>query len=441
MDTLPPEVILYIIKSMSSRHWLNLALVSKQFNNLCPINTSFKEAIVNKDLYSLCKLSHYKNFPLIKQANKSIREYAIHLILRHPNARIFRFLIERCKIIISYEQTKIIFLRKNATTANFKLANICARICDHIHVIYLHNSTINCIPVNNYEQFDISVLCANDCQMTLSAMMIYAQIHVIDHIQDALISAVYFNRLQIVMMLIKFANKTRNDLMPSIAKRALLVAISNIRNECNTMTHDQLIIHNNDVYMILTELSKYASVYDLGNSIHYNDISYYVNYNEVCNLIISSAPFTASYIYIFKNDVDRYIELWDVIFDAEYSIYCENDLNSRYISLSLKRYKKSVYVSDITKRAIIDSLLHAVTWENIKIIKYILGSLREMELIPTENIVETISLYCKSNRNCQIMQLVLDKFPEIKKYTSYRRFKNIINTICKEEKYMKLGIL
>lgn len=438
MDALPQEVILYIIKSMSSRHWLKLSLVSKQFNNLCPINTSFKEAIVNKDLYSLCKLSHCKNFPLMKQANKAIREYAIQLILRYPNARIFRFLIEKCKIVLSYEQIRIIFLRKKATLANMKLANMCADICDQLHVIYLHNSTVNCLPVNNYEQFDIGVLCANDCRITLYAMMNYARIYVLDNIQDALINAVYFNRLHIVMALIKFANDTRNDIMPSIARRALLIAISNIRSE-GFPSQDALIAHNNDNYIIMTELSKYTSIYDLGTSIHYNDIPYYVNYNEVCTLILASAPFTVSYIYIYKNDVEKYIELWDVIFEAEYSIYCES-YNLTNIS-GFKKYKKSLYVSDITKRAIIDSLLHAVTWENVRIIKYILMTLRELEMIPTENTVETISLYCKSNYNAQIMQLILDTFPEIKKYTIYRRFKNTINTINKKEKYMKLSIL
>jgi hypothetical protein len=207
--------------------------------------------------------------------------------------------------------------------------------------------------------------------------------------------AVFHNRTEIVKLLIGYMAGVNQGYLMMAAKRAALIAVSGYDND--------------EIRMLLSNLVNVNNIGEL--IINYTDTQFYINYHVVCDILVEIKPLAVSYIYMFHDDVEHFDALWEIIADNE---------------------------TVVVKRYVLDTLFQAIMLERMTILNHIILIIVKKEIVINEQNVEIIRNYCYNNRNSAILQIILDSFPYIKNYTCFRRYKNTLRSIIKENQYSLL---
>ena len=155
MTSLLRELNEIIVDMCRSRDHMRICQVNKEFLNICvsrPIK-KLKQAIMAEDIYSLVRLkNNNKKFLNTSQ----LRDYAITLLLEHPDPKIMMFLIQHCKSVIRSGAMYKIYSNQLLSKKHHKMAS---KFVDYTvknqgrggmrQSALLYNSTLDSIPIDN----------------------------------------------------------------------------------------------------------------------------------------------------------------------------------------------------------------------------------------------------------------------------------------------------
>lgn len=377
MNNIPIEILEIFARLCSSKTRMFLCQVNKLFLKICIANTttSFKSAILSRDIHSLVRL---------KSLNKSflntaqLKQYAINLLMNNPDARILMFLLDKCHISFQFNTIYKIYFKMLISKQHFKMANKFINYTTRnqgrsgmTQSANLYNSTRNIIPINNnFSQFDLSIVCATGCSQTIQSMLgvpMYRN-EIFKKIDTCLVIATYFNHADLIKILIKSANIHYSAiLITDWVKRAILVAIACRR---------QIILR------ILTEWCPQENAYD---ELNYEDAQYYIDYGTLIYINNTNVVNVLS-ILVYKDDplVEIYIKTLLETND-EMSM---NELVGEMLLISTKHNRTAtslILMNHITNPRAIEEVLEPILFNissffNLTLLEKMMPIIKEMPI-------------------------------------------------------------
>jgi hypothetical protein len=379
MNDIPIELLEIFVSLCPSKTRMFLCQVNKLFLKICIANTttSFKSAILSRDIYSLVRLKSL-NKQFLNTAQ--LKNYIVNLLMNNPDARILAFLLDKYHISLQFNIIHKIYFKMLTSKQHFKMANKFINYTTKnqgrsgmTQSATLYNSTRNIIPINNnFSQFDLNIVCATGCSRTIQTMLgvpTYRN-EIFKKIEVYLVIATYFNHTDIIKILIKSANIHYSViLIEDWVKRAILVAIA---------------CHRQEIFRILTEYCPQENAY---RELNYEDAQYYIDYERLIYINVNHTNLiNILSILVYKDDplVESYIK---VLLDTNDEMSM-NELIGEMLLISTKHNKIAtslVLINYITNPRAIEEFLEPILFNmssffNLTLLEKIMPIIKEMPI-------------------------------------------------------------